>query len=630
MISAVAAICSAWLLGVLAVSALWPGTRSRAADFPVILALGIGMGLGITSALFFAASLLSTEPLWISAGLELAVGAGLAGWLWRRRAKQTADVSSATGNGAGTPTLFQAVVASIFVQALVVAGVVSARAYAAEPSGGWDGWAIWNMHARFIFRGGEDWAGLLRQPPLAWTHLDYPLLVPASVARVWAWVGRDATWASGLVSALLGLATVGLLTAAAARLRPGLVALTGGLVLLGTPFFVTFASNQHADIPLGFFFLATVVCLAFGRDGPESAGLPAVAGFAAGMAAWTKNEGLLFVAVVVGVWGIHAWARGTWRGLGGLLGGLAVALVPLLYFKAVIAPPNDVVSGEMLGRLGNLWDGSRHRLILASFWRDLLRFGEWSVVPFLAMIPPLLGPGWRRWRGVEWIVAAIIALMLAGYYAVYLLTPWNLAWHLDFSLVRLLLQLWPAGIFFWCLAVTGVEPAAVADEARPTRGMRWPGFLAANLVVAGLGLMAFSRQLAPNQFDVARAGGGEVSAIIGDGWFGRETDGRSSWVWSKGESTLFLRVKGQTAATAATLRFGVRGLGERTVAARIGDRILWQGPVKGELSRVELAGLLLPPGVTTITFTTSAPGVPESAEKSARALSFALYDVRLQ
>jgi len=51
------------------------------------------------------------------------------------------------------------------------------------------------------------------------------------------------------------------------------------------------------------------------------------------------------------------------------------------------------------------------------------------------------------------IAMAIItlALTLAGYFAIYLITPYDLYWHLRFSLNRLFLQLWPSAIFIFFL-----------------------------------------------------------------------------------------------------------------------------------------------------------------------------------
>ena len=44
----------------------------------------------------------------------------------------------------------------------------------------------------------------------------------------------------------------------------------------------------------------------------------------------------------------------------------------------------------------------------------------------------------------------VVLLMLGGY--LFLITPANLSWHLEVTLKRLLLQLWPAAIFL-CLMI---------------------------------------------------------------------------------------------------------------------------------------------------------------------------------
>ena len=42
-----------------------------------------------------------------------------------------------------------------------------------------------------------------------------------------------------------------------------------------------------------------------------------------------------------------------------------------------------------------------------------------------------------------------LALTLAGLFAIYIITPYELRWHLRFSLNRLCLQLWPCAIFLF-------------------------------------------------------------------------------------------------------------------------------------------------------------------------------------
>jgi len=74
----------------------------------------------------------------------------------------------------------------------------------------------------------------------------------------------------------------------------------GGLVLMGSPFFIVLGASQFADIPLAFFFLLTFVFIFFhNRFSEDERGLLILAGLTAGLSAWTKNEGLLFLILVV-------------------------------------------------------------------------------------------------------------------------------------------------------------------------------------------------------------------------------------------------------------------------------------------------------------------------------------------
>src|SRR6185369_6107839 len=122
-----------------------------------------------------------------------------------------------------------------------------------------------------------------------------------------------------------------------ARLRTVTPALLGGLLFVSTPFFVTFATNEHADLPLASCMLAAVLLTLLGQSGW-------LAGLLAGLAAWTKNEGVLF-ALLFGtvrlVAGRRSEARASWRPF---LAALAVILMPLLAFKIALAPINDLLA----------------------------------------------------------------------------------------------------------------------------------------------------------------------------------------------------------------------------------------------------------------------------------------------
>jgi len=72
----------------------------------------------------------------------------------------------------------------------LLAAATFALVSACRPNGDWDAWSIWNLHARYLYRGGEHWTSLF-SPALNWSHPDYPLLLPASVMRSWVFAGGE-------------------------------------------------------------------------------------------------------------------------------------------------------------------------------------------------------------------------------------------------------------------------------------------------------------------------------------------------------------------------------------------------------------------------------------------------------
>ena len=111
--------------------------------------------------------------------------------------------------------------------------------------------------------------------------------------------------------------------------------------------------------------------------------------------------------------------------------------------------------------LHKLEDPSRYWAVLKWFGKELFRFGQWLLIPipllmlglFIMLkgkIPCEASPAIRA-------SALALALTLGGYFFIYLITPYDIYWHLRFSLNRLLLQLWPSAIFLYFLRI-GSEP----------------------------------------------------------------------------------------------------------------------------------------------------------------------------
>ena len=242
--------------------------------------------------------------------------------------------------------------------------------------------------------------------------------------------------------------------------RRGMVSgLLAGMVLLGTVRFLRWGAAQYADIPLSFFFLATLALLMIRdehraqRDGMIASQLLAIAGLTAALSAWTKNEGLVFLAVILSVQTVLVGRRNGIRravreGLT-FLGGAFPVLALVVFLKSQAVHRNLLVAGQGLTETTDrLFDAARHITIAWTFLGSTVQ-----VIHAFAFIIPvsffLLGryrDAGNRTPGVV-LPAGVIGLMLAAYYGIYLTTPLELKAHLATSIDRLVLQLWPMAVF---------------------------------------------------------------------------------------------------------------------------------------------------------------------------------------
>ncbi len=352
------------------------------------------------------------------------------------------------------------------------------------PNGDWDGMTIWNMRARFLARGTDHWRNAFVASPGLW-HPDYPLLLSATIARCWKYVGHEPVVVPIAIAFLFTFSSVAMLWSSLAFLRNSRVGYLGGIVLLSAYSFVGLGAGQYADAVAGLFILSAIVILAVYDSAPTKGnrGLLVLAGVAAGLCAWTKNEGLLFVVLLLAVRGFvqlkMKGAKLSVREFAPMMAGLLPVLAVITYFKLGVAPGNyylkfgaDYSPGPMqqLARAvfdnatvkDKLTDISRYWLIAKTMLGEISRFGGRIISVPLVMLVYFVCRGKEKSSISDTKTGiAILALMLVGYCCVYLTTPLNLAYHLNHSLSRLLLQVWPSAVFLFFMATSSAKLQAI-------------------------------------------------------------------------------------------------------------------------------------------------------------------------
>ena len=198
-------------------------------------------------------------------------------------------------------------------------------------------------------------------------------------------------------------------------------------------------------------------------------GFLVLSGLAIGFAAWTKNEGVLFLFATVAAFLIvstHGKRQKSpsnksetpaWPAVAMLLLP-AVPVFGLVLWLKHLAPRGDLFSAPQI-MLEKMLTPARYWAIVKWYAKEFLRFGEWWPIPAtVLLLGPIFHPlraGRLRQRPTSLRIAVwTLTLTLAGYFAIYVITPNELYWHLRFSLNRLFLQLWPSVIFLFFSSVS--------------------------------------------------------------------------------------------------------------------------------------------------------------------------------
>ncbi len=440
MIAALVWLVLPWVAGAVVLRRVPAGSISWA----MAVSLGAGLGLGFASLWWWLlmqlplqhrAALLALDlVLWIAA-LVVAI---------RRRPSSVAAPADRSPVSA-RPVEATSLVVCVAAVALVAAWFVASASV--QTHGVWDAWAIWNGRARFLARGWPDvWPAAFAHRPTV-PHADYPLLLPLSVARAWMLGGVETTAVPIMVAAIFAGGVLGVVGTSIARVHGRVQGLVAVVCLVASATFVTQTSAQIADVPMAFFLVAAVAAadLAIAR-GAAGAVVWAVAAASACLAAWTKNEGLVFAGAFGAI--AAAWLlirRRDWRAVLWLAAGAAPVVAAIALFRLRYAPPSEYV-GAMTGAqiLARLHDAPRLHQILAAIGAELWSSGTRALgpLPILAACVALAGLARPISRAAVIALAAAL-VMLAADILVYDNTPYDLTWQLQTSADRVVMQLFP-------------------------------------------------------------------------------------------------------------------------------------------------------------------------------------------
>jgi hypothetical protein len=446
------------LTGVLIAKSYYPN-ESKKINL-LVICMGIGLGIGISS-IFFFLSYLAQLPIYLLLSIESILLIIFCFQLALRYKKNSNPIPSHDySDGKRWPLIGLTV---LFWLTFTNTSVYYFARIFQNPHGAGDAYHIWNLKARFLALGDASGLHSLFSPLMNYSHPDYPLLISGFIARGWKILGENSLFIPAYLHFFFFIAIIGSLYSALHHFKSKAQAQLATLFLICTPFFIKTSTEQFADVPLSFFFLVGIILLMLASSEEDKSrkrkyliGL----GIASSLAMWTKNEGILFfVSIIVSYLLVYRKRTDLFNNILYIVLGALPIIVLLIVFKGWMVPANDLVAAQGKDTWSRINDFSRYLTITKMFILMSWNFGQWCFPPLVIALCYLLitRKTVKRYSLQILCCSLFLAILLGLYFLIYVNTYWNLKEHLIFSLDRLFLQLLPSLLLLFFMHVATPE-----------------------------------------------------------------------------------------------------------------------------------------------------------------------------
>lgn len=307
----------------------------------------------------------------------------------------------------------------------------------------WDTHLIWWLHAGYFTQGGDFARSSIGNPVLVFSHPDYPPLASAPVSLAWQLLNLRDFYPAAFVTGFLTFSSVAMLIYAVR------VATSRGHALLSWP--AAIAAGYAAWTPAwliptaGFSdamcacaFAAGAVMLLFARCSP---GMLAMILLLLSSSALMKNEGLSLVAALALVGTAKFWRTDRRRAA---LIWLPVGVAGIWSVTArLLGAETDVLAG---GRFSALLHGDADTWGRLPMILDFMA-GRVGWIILITIAAAILGHLFLRPTrtaldlGADGWLWAVTAIHTGGLILIYLITPYDIHWHLSTSIDRVTIAL---------------------------------------------------------------------------------------------------------------------------------------------------------------------------------------------
>ncbi len=322
-----------------------------------------------------------------------------------------------------------------------------------KPIESYDAVAIYAIKAKIFYLAHSIPADYFTRIAGLFPHPDYPLSIPLAETFIYTFLG---TFNDQLVKIIFPLFFIGILVMlyfAIRRFASRAYALLFTFILASIPQFNSYAANAYQDLPLAYYYFTSAIFLFKWIEERDRFQYLLVSAIMAGLAGWTKNEGMMYciinVIVILSFIALDLGGR-SWKTARSLAAYLSIMFLIMLPW-AWIKKSANIVNGEIdlvnLNPSNILKQSYKMVPIFYEFQKQFFGPKKWNILfPVAAFV--MIFNYKKLFKGICKYIAISLVLSVSGYVVFYMISRVEINYFLGKTWSRFLIHFLPVIVYY--------------------------------------------------------------------------------------------------------------------------------------------------------------------------------------
>lgn len=327
-----------------------------------------------------------------------------------------------------------------------------------KPIEAYDAVAIYAIKSKIFYLASSIPQGFFSGFSMLFPHPDYPLNIQLCETFAYLFMGN---LNDQLVKVIFPLYFVGILAVlyfGIRRFGSRTYALLFTFILASIPQFNAYSTNAYIDLPLAYYCFSGLLMLLYWFKDTKSTQFIIISAVMCALAAWTKNEGIMYCLINILLLAIFFFSSGKGMKVKNkviyTIGYVLIILViyfPWMWIKSSAHLENDEIKAANMSPVNVIRNYDRIVPIVYEYQKQFFGPKKWNLAWILFIALFCLNFKKAFLKDTKFLTFSII-FALGGYAFIYMITNQDVKWHLSTTVSRFFIHFVPA-VCYWLACI---------------------------------------------------------------------------------------------------------------------------------------------------------------------------------